>query len=39
MERRCGEANMGGDKWLSMMGNKNDGNRGRRSEMVEIGLG
>ena len=39
MERRCGEANMGGDKWLSKMGNNNDGNKGRRSGMMEMGLG
>ena len=36
MKRRCGGANMGGNKWLSTVGDENGGRRGRCSGIVEM---
>ncbi|RVW25991.1 Salicylate carboxymethyltransferase [Vitis vinifera] len=36
MKRRCGGANMGGNKWLSTVGDENGGRRGRYSGIMEM---
>ena len=36
MKRRCGGANMGGDKWLSAVDDENGDRRGRRNGIVEM---
>ena len=36
MKRKCGGANMGGDKWLSTVDDENGGRRSRCSGIVEM---